>query len=171
MSKQADTMVIHWLSLVTDEKRSEWEEYAEANRAQIDDAFQEDEDLRTRQDIEFNLHDTDNNSRMLQQVSDNMNMTTNMTMNMTTPDNMNMTMTTPDDDGTGFHPTIWSFATREAEPEGSGPFLPVWQRRYVTLHLLSRAVLCCVKAIADAVLSRHTSQCVTVRWYTNSLII
>jgi hypothetical protein len=39
------------------------------------------------------------------------------------------------DDGTGFHPKIWrvgAILSPGDEPEGSGPFLPLWQRRQAT---------------------------------------
>jgi hypothetical protein len=108
---QADATVIHWMPLVTDETRVAWEEYALANRSQIDKAFEEDAKRREVQDDEFGLTNTTSTGiRMLQQSPQE----------------------TILDDGTGYHPSIWSIGSirpKGDEPEGSGPYLPLWQRR------------------------------------------
>jgi hypothetical protein len=108
---QADAAIVHWMPLVTDDTRVAWEEYALARRYQIDEGFQEDAKRRVKQDDEFGLtNTTSTNDRMLQQSQ----------------------QVTILDDGTGYHPSIWSVgATRPRgdEPEGSGPYLPLWQRR------------------------------------------
>jgi hypothetical protein len=108
---QADAAIIHWMPLVTDETRVVWEEYALINRFQIDEAFLVDEKQREKQDDEFGLpNTTSTDDRMLQQFRQE----------------------TILDDGTGYHPSIWSIGStrpRGDEPEGSGPYLPLWQRR------------------------------------------
>jgi hypothetical protein len=110
---QADATGIAWLPLVTDETRDAWEEYALINRSQVDEAFLEDAKRREKQDDEFGLtNNSDNGNRMLQ-LSQQENML---------------------DDGTLYHPKIWSTggfgpSGIEAEAEGNGPYLPIWQGR------------------------------------------
>jgi hypothetical protein len=108
---QADASLIGWMPLVTDESRVDWEEYALADRSQIDKAFKEDTKRRKVQDDEYSLTNTTNTGdRMLQQSQQE----------------------TILDDGTGYHPRIWSngaVGPPEDEPEGSGPYLPIWQSR------------------------------------------
>ncbi len=99
------------MPLVRDDTRVAWEEYALAKRSQIDEAFLEDVKRREKQDDEFGLTNTSSiGNRMMQQ---------------TQQENIL-------DDGTGYHPTIWSSGTvgpPEVEAEGSGPYLPIWQGR------------------------------------------
>jgi hypothetical protein len=100
---QADAVSIFWTPLVTDETRDAWEEYALINRSQIDEAFLEDVKRRKKQDDEFG-------NRMLQQSQQG----------------------TILDDGTGYHPRIWSnggIGPVGDEAEGIGPYLPLWQDR------------------------------------------
>jgi hypothetical protein len=108
---QADATSTVWLPLVTDEARVAWEEYALSNRSQMDKAFVEDVKRREKQDDEFGLTNTSSTGiRMLQQ-SQQENML---------------------DDGTGYHPRIWStgdIVPAGDEAEGSGPYLPLWQGR------------------------------------------
>jgi hypothetical protein len=108
---QADAAIIHWMPLVTDETRIDWEDYALANRYQIDESFKEDAKQRKKQDEEFGLTNTTGTSDRMLQVSQ---------------------QETILDDGTGYHPSIWSngaISPRGDVPEGSGPYLPSWQRR------------------------------------------
>jgi hypothetical protein len=108
---QADVIGIAWLPVVTDETRAAWEEYALINRSQIDVAYLEDLKQRGKQDNEFGLTTTSRSStgnRMLQQFQQE-----------------NML-----DDGTGYHPRIWStgdIGPPRVEAEGSGPYLLLWQ--------------------------------------------
>jgi hypothetical protein len=108
---QADAKNIIWMPLVTDETRDAWEQYALANRCQIDEAFLEDAKRRGKQDEEFGLTNTSNiGNRMLQQSQQG----------------------TILNDGTGYHPRIWStgaIVPAGDEAEGSGPYLPLWQGR------------------------------------------
>jgi hypothetical protein len=108
---QADSLTVQWMPLVTDETRTAWEEYTLTNRAQIDEAFEQDTKRSKIQDDEFGLtNSTATGRRMLQQVQKESIL----------------------DDGTGYHPRIWSNGATSPigdEPEGSGPFLPRWQRR------------------------------------------
>jgi hypothetical protein len=103
---QADAPIIHWMPLVTDDTRVAWEDYALANRHQISKSFQEDSKQREAQDDAFGFTNT-TSTRMLQQE-------------------------TILEDGTGYHPRIWSngaVTPKQDEPEGSGPYLPIWQSR------------------------------------------
>jgi hypothetical protein len=108
---QADAPIIQWMPLVTDETRVAWEEYALANRSRIEETFLEDAKQRKKQDNEFALtHTNSTDIGLLPQFP----------------------QLTTLDDGTGYHPRIWS--TRATGPpvddaEKSGPYLPVWQRR------------------------------------------
>jgi hypothetical protein len=108
---QAGSTSILWLPLVTDETRVAWEEYALINRSQIDKAYLEDEKQREKQDDEFRLTNTSSiGTRMLQQSQQE----------------------TILDDGTGYHPSIWSnegIGPARDEAKGSGPYLPLWQGR------------------------------------------
>jgi hypothetical protein len=108
---QSGANSILWLPLVTDETRVAWEEYALLNRSQIDEAFLEDEKQREKQDDEFGLTNTSSTGiRMLQQSQQE----------------------TILDDGTGYHPRIWSnggIGPARDQAEGSGPYLPFWQGR------------------------------------------
>jgi hypothetical protein len=111
---QAGTMVLYWTPLVTDETRAAWEVYAFKNRAQINVAFDEESRRLKRQDDFFDL------------VARN--------ISVTAPLAQPQIPGTILDDGTGYHPSIWfsgrlGDATEGDAPEGSGPFLPYWQRR------------------------------------------
>jgi hypothetical protein len=103
---QADATGISWMPLVTDETRDAWEEYALINRSRVDEAFLEDAKQREKQDDVFGFTNT-TSTRKMQQV-------------------------TILDDGTGYHPRIWSngaVGPAGVEAKGSGPYLPLWQRR------------------------------------------
>jgi hypothetical protein len=108
---QADAANVFWMPLVTDETRDAWEEYALINRSQVGEAYLEEVKQREKQDDEFGLTNTSSTgNQMLQQFQKG----------------------TILNDGTGYHPEIWSTgATGPAgdEPEGSGPYLPLWQYR------------------------------------------
>jgi len=117
---QSDSPLVSWMPLVTDDNRLEWEEYALANRSQWDEAYQEDVELRNWQDQEFGI------------ISNFTSM----------PRPSNPADTNVLNDGTGFHPQIFSYGMvtpRGDEPEGSGPFLPLWQRSPV--HPMNQMLL------------------------------
>jgi hypothetical protein len=106
---QADAAIIHWMPLVTDETRLAWEDYALENRNQISKSLQEDSKQREAQDDAFGFKNT-TSTRMLQQSQQETTL----------------------DDGTGYHPRIWSngaITPKRDAPEGSGPYLPLWQTR------------------------------------------
>jgi hypothetical protein len=108
---QADAAILHWMPLVTDATRVAWEDYARINRYQIDDSFKEDAKRREKQDDEFGLPNSTGAGDQMLQVSQ---------------------QETILDDGTGYHPRIFSnggISPRQDEPEGSGPYLPRWQTR------------------------------------------
>ena len=115
---QSQAPLVYWMPLVTDETRNLWEEYALENRFQMDKAFDRDATFRAQQDAAFNVTvpvpDEFNNGRSLEAESQN--------------------EPTVLDDGTGSHPKIWAngvFHPRGDEPEGNGPYLPLWQSRCV----------------------------------------
>lgn len=104
---QANALIVHWMPLVYDKDREEWEEYAMGQRQHINDAFQSDAFYRQRQDEFFGLNNT---LRRELEVERNETILA---------------------DGSGYHPRIWSngaVTPRGDEPAGSGPYLPVWQR-------------------------------------------
>jgi hypothetical protein len=108
---QADSLTVQWMPLVTDETRTAWEAYSLTNRAQVDDAFEQDTKRRKMQDDEFGLTNSSGTDRRMLQQSQNENIL---------------------DDGTGYHTRIWSNGANSPigdEPEGKGPFLPRWQGR------------------------------------------
>jgi hypothetical protein len=112
---QADAMSILWMPLVTDEIRVAWEEYALNNRSQVDEAYLEDTKQRGKQDDEFGLTNTRNSSTGIR-----------------IPQQSQQAQATILYDGTGYHPRIWSngeIGPARDEPEGSGPYLPIWQGR------------------------------------------
>ncbi|KAL7565588.1 hypothetical protein ACA910_014300 [Epithemia clementina (nom. ined.)] len=128
---QADAFVIHYMPLVTDENRLEWEEYALTNRFQIDEAFDQDAAFRALQDMEFGLsNDNDKSSEgtTFNRSSDQIHSNGDNRLLATGEPNEALTVL---EDGTGFHPRIWSpgaITPRGDEAEGSGPYLPLWQR-------------------------------------------
>jgi len=148
---QAGAAVVHWMPLVTDETRARWEEYALENRFQIDEAFERDREYRHKQDEEFGLFDDrsllrSENPRLAQEEE---------TREETIVDH-------------GYHPRIWSTGAvvpRGDEPEGSGPFLPLWQRRYgatifATISLFFRPLLtlcCLLYTLAQSMLQNRLS--------------
>jgi hypothetical protein len=108
---QADATSVSWVPLVTDETRVAWEEYALTNRFQIDESFREDAKLREKQDDEFGLTNTSSTGIRMPQQSQ---------------------QRTVLNDGTGYNPNIWSSGATGPigkDPEGSGPYLPLWQVR------------------------------------------
>jgi hypothetical protein len=108
---QADSASAMWMPLVTDETRVAWEEYALTKRSQADEAFLEDDKRRQKQDAEFGLTNSSSTGiRMLQESQQNNIL----------------------NDGTEYHPRIWSNGFIDPvgnKPEGSGPYLPLWQGR------------------------------------------
>jgi hypothetical protein len=110
----ADATSILWLPLVTDETRVAWEEYALTNHSQFDKSFLEDAKQREKQDDEFGLSSITGNSTAIE-----------LLLSQSQESNIL-------DDGTGYHPIIWSngaISPPGDETEGSGPYIPVWQRR------------------------------------------
>ncbi len=106
-----------YMPIVADEKRAQWEEYSLANRFHVDKAYANDMRLRKKQDLRFGLTFPDNrilnsDERILSVVGSK--------------------EPTVLDDGTNYHPHIWSNGAidpRGDEPEGNGPYLPLWHAR------------------------------------------
>jgi hypothetical protein len=115
---QATNPELHWLPLVTDENRDEWEAYALQNRFQVNEAFAQDQEMRQRQDEMLGLDDADADSDGLKKEKD---------PGVKAEEEENIL-----DDGSGFHPRIHSngdITLKGDEANGTGPFLPLWQRR------------------------------------------
>jgi signal transduction histidine kinase/ActR/RegA family two-component response regulator len=116
---QANSVIVHWMPLVTDETRLEWEKYAMENRFQVDLAYEEDRDFRSRQDDFYGILGKKSNGgdrRALGSTSSDPPRVSNVTIL---------------DDGTGYHPKIWSIGAVDPPGdyiEGTGPYLPSWQR-------------------------------------------
>jgi hypothetical protein len=113
-----------------------WEQYTLENRFQIDQAYEQDLYFRTKQDADFG--NTENpEGRMLGSAKDWISSVENGIVSHTEQiiDEEESDTTRKEtvlDDGTGYHPKIWSSGAIDPsgdEPEGSGPFLPLWQRR------------------------------------------
>ena len=49
----ADAFLMHWCPMVTEEKRTAWENYAMENRFKINEAFEQDQQLTREQDEYF----------------------------------------------------------------------------------------------------------------------
>jgi len=108
-----------YMPLITDTTRTQWEQYAENNRFQIDKAFKNDERYRTQQDAYLRVS-SEQDRALLPQVID---------YSLTVEKQNEHSVF---DDGTGYHPTIWSNGAvnpQGDEPEGSGPYMPLWQTR------------------------------------------
>ena len=122
LRQQSGSHIVHWLPLVTDEDRDDWEQYAYENRFHIEDSFQNDMLHRTQQDIALGINTTATRQRDLQQQEQ-----------QSTPEPLPMTVL---DDGSNYHMKIWSNGATHPKgdmAEGTGPFLPAWQRRYVVI--------------------------------------
>ena len=119
--------IVHWLPLVTDENREAWEEYALEHRSHIDEQFFIDGESRAKQDMELSGHST--TTRSLESEEGDFMHEERILEDESDVFKRNMTVL---GDGTGFHPKLWSngaVVPAGDEPEGSGPYLPTWQRR------------------------------------------
>ena len=156
----ADALIIHWLPLVTDQNRLEWEQYSFDNRFQIDVSYEQDSLLRKQQDIDFgyaakdaqadegNGEGTNNNrllalasvDRLLQQgdeEEDGNDETSTLPEGSTGQDSSPSSSAIDPNivpDGTGFHTQIYNFSTKEPLPNSTGPYLPIWQRSPVNMQ-------------------------------------
>ena len=106
--------IIHYIPIVREEDRTEWEDYALENRFHIDEAFEEDMLLRERQDAEIGIEPL--RQRYLQQQR-----ASNATIYR--------------DDESGYHLKIWRGPSDA--PDGSGLYMPLHQRRYVSMCVQS----------------------------------
>lgn len=113
---QSESYILHYMPVVNESMRSSWEDYALENRGQIDEAFQSDAVHRRRQDEELGLGTGKRHLVRGLQRED-------------VEDVGNLTIL---NDGTGFHPRIWSngaVTPQGDETSGQGYYLPLWQRR------------------------------------------
>ncbi|KAL7565587.1 hypothetical protein ACA910_014299 [Epithemia clementina (nom. ined.)] len=148
---QADAIAVHYMPLVTDDNRQEWERYALEHRFQIDQAFEQDAAFRQAQDEQFGFREQSNNNNNNTQTSakskayDNFPPAGGRWLANNSDDNNNNNKDDHDEpedqnttikmtivkDGSGFHAKLWShglFSPEGDEVEGSGPYLPLWQR-------------------------------------------
>lgn len=112
MRVQSGAVVVNWMPLVTDEDRAGWEEYAYQNRHWIMPAFFEDLGYKAAQDARFGITKAPTEAPA------------------PTPAPMeaieNKTRGESDEDG--YHYRIYSVkGDDDVEPDGSGPFLVLWQ--------------------------------------------
>lgn len=131
--------LIYYSPLVTNENRDKWEEYALQNRF-LANSYERDAYFRTQQDIEYGFDSTvgqQEQYRATPPPNSNTNSNTNDTdteKSGNKDDGRSLqggaTGFSMLDDGTNYHPKIWSPATRPLGDmaDGSGPFLPVWQQ-------------------------------------------
>jgi len=126
---QSGSQILYYFPLVTDENREAWEDYSMQHRSQVDVAFARDTYMRQQQDAAFGIKPTPMNNN-------NNNTNTNSTQgsnssNANTTESEQPAMTILED-GTGYHPHIWSNGAVDPlgdVPQGQGPYLPGWQRR------------------------------------------
>ncbi|CAB9515748.1 Receptor-type guanylate cyclase gcy [Seminavis robusta] len=109
----ADAINLIWCPLVTDDNRLAWEEYAFSNRYQRNQATEQDNLMRQEQDEYFQQlvgqdESDDNSTRNLEEEEE---------------DNPNILK-----DGSGYHLRIYEPRGETPEPNGTGPYLPEWQR-------------------------------------------
>ncbi|CAB9502749.1 Receptor-type guanylate cyclase gcy [Seminavis robusta] len=116
----AEALVLGWCPLVTNNNRLAWEEFAFMNRYQMNKNFEQDNHLRQDQDEYFedlamessNPVDEDDSNRMLKEEQEE--------EEAVDPDLLQ--------DGSNYHLRIYNPFSGLAEPNGTGPFLPEWQR-------------------------------------------
>ena len=133
---QSGSHIVHYMPLVTEENRLEWEEYALKNRYQTDESFSNDMTYRSKQDSAFGFVPAPSNAATKVANSQNKNgegHLRRLISEAAAPEpqsTLNMTIL---GDGTGYHPRIWrnpSVPNPGDEPDGEGPYIPAWQRRY-----------------------------------------
>lgn len=107
------TFSIHYIPLIKEAQRSEWEDYAYEHRSHIDEAFEDDMKHRSDQDADIGAGINQQRQRRDRDLQGNNN-----------TDNVNITVL---DDESGYHMKIWRRG--HDEPEGGGIYLPLWQRR------------------------------------------
>lgn len=120
---QSGSHIVHYAPIVTDDLRDAWEEYAMEHRSHIDESFELDKYYRSTQDMEFPVLSStaQGKRRRLAEGS------------KSTGQEEEGLVTTVLEDDTGYHPRIWrnqAVTTPGDEPEGGGPYIPLWQRRY-----------------------------------------
>ena len=118
---QTGGLIVHYMPIVEDEQREEWEEYALANRGHIDQAYDSDLEQRNRQDEAFGL-------QLPQKIQPGDGGATGGNKTRALREETNQKNKNMLDDGTRYHPRIWSWESKDVAPEDSGPYLPLWQR-------------------------------------------
>ena len=123
MRVQADAFVVHYTPYITDATRSAWEDYALEHRGHIDQAFVEDQEMRLFQDQDLGYTEDDNSEHHQGSHHADRSLAGGDAEQEPDPNVLQ--------DCTGYHLRIWSNGTRTpkgAEPEGTGQFMPFWQR-------------------------------------------
>ncbi|CAB9501603.1 respiration control sensor protein ArcB [Seminavis robusta] len=112
---QSGSHMVHYAPIVTDETRPKWEEFALENRGQTLEALAKDNEYRSQQDAEFgSVVPVMNSSRRAQAAK--------------LPPKPDQPLVTVLSDG--YHPHIpagGASKIRRDQPEGAGPFAPLWQ--------------------------------------------
>jgi hypothetical protein len=113
----ADGLLIYYTPLVTNENRKGWEAYATENHGLFMQSFLAESELRARQDAAFGI-DNDERRQLSAQQEEALEAIRNPNRQL-------------QDDPSSFNPVIWGVHddadTDPVMPEGSGPFLPIWQ--------------------------------------------
>jgi len=134
---QSGSHILYYFPLVTDENRVAWEDYAMQHRSHADVAFARDTYMRQQQDLALGITPTAptplNNTNNTQGSNSSNNSTNGNNQSQvvlaTESTNPNLTIL---EDGTGYHPHIWSNGGVDPLgdlPKGQGPYLPGWQKR------------------------------------------
>lgn len=125
--------LLTWCPLITDENREAWEEYSLQNRFHSAEAYEKDNQYRAQQDQEF-ANQTSTRRRLVPEDDDVVEEETAEDDGVDKVEKMQgiRGRFTTLDDGTHFHPKIWSVGARGAppgdEPPGGGSYFPVWQQ-------------------------------------------
>lgn len=149
---RAGSLIVHWAPIVTDDNRDEWEEYALENRFQINEAYDQDFVLRGEQDEFFGLddmmEDEQEGSRRERSLQEGEGHERTLPEEAGDPAQQEQRrraiefdiLGAPEpvvennvvQDGTGYHKRIYKVGNHTAELDGTGPYLPLWQRSPVT---------------------------------------
>ena len=131
--------LIYYCPKITNDNRLPWEEYALENRF-LANHYRREEAFRVQQDIEFGYISPERAFELEEQQQEQ-NSPNNETDSGHERRDLQQESESPPqpptmlDDGTNYHPRIWSNGAVNPlgdEPEGSGPFFALWQQRYDT---------------------------------------
>lgn len=145
MRTLSGAFVVQYQPVITQETRQAWEEYAQSHRSQIDQSYTQDQYFWHHQNDDFGIPSSARQRRQRQLVQADAE-------EHEDPANNNDT-TTILDDGTGYHPSLWypGPPVRDVPHDDQGPWMPGWQRRYVTTtneQVVSHIKLCSPSSVS-----------------------